>query len=131
MNLTKYSKNKLLSTFKNWDVPKDFADPMFNYLVYGYNPGGCFTSVLANDFAGAIARSHLANTIEAFKALSGWIRDTVPVLACGNYAAVNYWCYLKDNVRREILEGLDLIYTEEQEIWLVLKDEPTTEPLLY
>ena len=131
MNLTKYSKNKLLSTFKNWDVPKDFADPMFNYLVYGYNPGGCFTSVLANDFAGAIARSHLANTIEAFKALTGWINDTMPAEAFGSYKEVSDWCYLKGNARREILEGLNLVYTVEDEIMLVLQGERTHEPILY
>ena len=131
MNLTKYSRNKLLSTFKTWDVPKDFADPMFNYLVHGYNPGSCFTSVLANDFDGAIARSHPSNTIEAFKALVKWIRDTMPAEAFGSYQEVSDWCYLKPDKRRSILEGLDLIYTEEQEIWLVLKEEPTTEPLLY
>ena len=131
MNLTKYSRNKLLGTFKTWDVPKDFADPMYNYLVHGYHPGSCFTSVLANDFAGAIAGSHPSNTIEAFKALVRWINDTVPLKACGNYAAVNNWCGLKSVQRRAILEELELIYTEEQEIWLVLKEEPTTEPLLY
>lgn len=131
MNLTKYSKNKLLKTFKTWDVPKDFADPMYNYLVYGYNPGSCFTSVLANDFAAAMVRSHPSNTVEAFMALSKWIIHTVPYNARGSYSAVSNWTYLNPAQRRVILEELDLIYTEEKEIWLVLKEEPTTEPLLY
>ena len=51
MKLTKYSHNRLYETFAKWQVPKDFAEPMANYLVYGYSPGGCFTSVLANDFS--------------------------------------------------------------------------------
>jgi hypothetical protein len=129
MNLTKYSRNKLLSTFKTWGVPKDFADPMYNYLVHGYNPGSCFTSVLANDFAGAIAGSHPSNTIAAFKALSGWINDTVPNTACDSYEAVDYWCHIKPDVRRAILETVGLIYTSEEEVWLVLKNEQTVEPL--
>jgi hypothetical protein len=120
-----------MKTFKLWDVPKDFADPMYNYLVHGYTPGGCFTSVLANDFAGAIQRSHPGNTIVAFKALSGWINDTMPTEAVGSYKEVSDWCYLKDNARREILEGLNLIYSVEDEMMLVLQGEHTQEPVLY
>ena len=131
MKLSEHSRNRLMETFKLWDVPKDFADPMYNYLVHGYNPGSCFTSVLANDFAGAIARSHPANTIEAFKALTGWINDTMPVEAFGSYKEVSDWCYLKGNARREILEGLNLVYTVEDEIMLVLQGERTHEPILY
>ena len=78
MKLTNYSCNRLLATFHKWDVPKDFADPMYNYLVHGYSPGGFFTSVLANDFHSAIARSHPSNTINACKSLGGWILDHAP-----------------------------------------------------
>lgn len=131
MKLSEHSRNRLMETFKLWEVPKDFADPMYNYLVHGYNPGSCFTSVLANDFAGAIARSHPANTIEAFKALTGWINDTMPAEAFGSYKEVSDWCYLKGNARREILEGLNLVYTVEDEIMLVLQGERTHEPVLY
>ena len=131
MKLTEHSRNRLLETFKTWEVPKDFADPMFNYLVYGYSPGSCFTSVLANDFAGAIARSHPANTINAFKALNGWITDTMPDEAFGSYNEVSDWCYLKDNARRKILEDLNLVYSVEDEIMLVLQGVRTHDPILY
>jgi len=131
MKLTVHSRNRLLETFQKWDVPKDFADPMYNYLVYGYSPGSCFTAVLANDFHGAIARSHPANTVEAFKLLSGWITDCAPREAHSSYDAVSNWCYLLPNSRRQILEEYGLIYTEEQEVWMTLKSEPTNEPLLY
>ena len=60
MNITVYSRNRLYETFSKWDVPRDFADPMANYLVYGYEPGGCFTSVLANDFFAAMQRPAFA-----------------------------------------------------------------------
>jgi hypothetical protein len=131
MKLSEHSRNRILETFKTWGVPKDFADPMYNYLVHGYSPGSCFTSVLANDFAGAIARSHPANTIEAFKALSGWINDTMPAEAFGSYKEVSDWCYLKGPARRKILEGLNLIYSVEDEMMLVLQGERTHEPVLY
>ena len=131
MNLTQHSRNRVLETFKRWEVPKDFAEPMYNYLIYGYGPGSCFTSILANDFAGAIQRSHPANTIEALKALSGWIYDCMPRESFGSYDAVSNWCYLTDEARRAILETNHLIFTAKEETWQALKDTPTHEPVLY
>ena len=131
MNLTKYSRNQLLKTFQTWGVPKDFADPMYNYLVYGYQPGSCFTSVLANDFYGAIRRSHPSNTVEAFKALAGWINDCVPSIAKGSYEVVEAWTNLSSSQRRAVLEGKGLIFTSEEESWMILKDGPLEEVHLY
>jgi hypothetical protein len=131
MKLTNYSRNLLLETFRKWDVPKDFADPMYNYLVHGYSPGGFFTSVLANDFHGAISRSHPANSIEALKHLGGWIMDCAPRECHGSYDAVSNWCYLPPAARRQILEKYDLVYTEEREVWMALQGQSTDEPVLY
>ena len=131
MQLTPYSRNRILETFKNWQVDKDFADPMYNYLVYGFSPGSCFTAILANDFMDAIARSHPGNTIEAFKRLTGWIRDTVPTEARGSYSAVDHWIRLTGPIRREVLESTGLVLTADQEMWLTLKNVRTTEPVLY
>lgn len=131
MNLSKYSRNRILGTFVHWEVPKDFADPMYNYLVHGYSPGSCFIGVLANDFNAAIRSSHPANTIQAFKALAGWIQDTVPSVAHGNYEALKHWIGLTNDERRTILEQERLIYTKEDEVILVLGGEVTHEPMLY
>ena len=131
MKLTNFSRNLLLETFRKWDVPKDFADPMYNYLVHGYSPGGFFTSVLANDFHSAISRSHPGNTIEALKQLGGWILDQMPLEAKGSYNNVEVWCSLPADVRRSILEDYELIYTEQQEIMMALQGQSTAEPVLY
>jgi len=131
MNITVYSRNRLYETFSKWDVPRDFADPMANYLVYGYEPGGCFTAVLANDFFAAIQSSHPANTVEAFKCLVGWIRDTMPIESYGSYLAVKHWLKLDEEDRRRILENHQLIYTEQEEIMLTLRSESTVEPVLF
>jgi len=131
MNITVYSRNRLYETFSKWDVPKDYADPIANYLVYGYQPGGFFTSVLANDFHGAIARSHPSNTIEALKMLSGWIGECMPREAHGGYDVVSNWCYLPPKARRQILENRELIYTEQEEVIMALREESTIEPILY
>ena len=131
MKLTNYSCNLLMATFAKWDVPKDFSDSMYNYLVHGFSPGGFFTSVLANDFHSAIARSHPVNTVNSLKSLGGWILDCVPREAHGSYNNVEVWCSLPADVRRTILEDCELIYTEQQEIMMALQGQNTQEPVLY
>lgn len=131
MNLSKYSKNKLMQTFQRWDVPKDFAEPFYNYLVFGWTPGSCFTSVLANDFVSAISRSHPSNTVNAFKALVGWMRDTMPPEAYGSYENVGNWTTLNPEQRRIVLEQTGLVFTSKEEVVKILKDEPSHEPHLY
>lgn len=123
MMITHYSRARLYRTFNQWDVPQDFADPMANYLVYGYEPGSCFTAVLANDFMGAIRSSHPSNTVEAFKALEGWLYSHVPPEAYGSYEHVRAWLDLDPDERRTILERNRLIYTAQEETWLALKGE--------
>jgi hypothetical protein len=131
MNLTVHSRNRLYKTFSNWDVPKEFAEPMYNYLVYGYHPGSFFGYVLSNNFAKAILSSHIGNTIEALKHLAGWMRDTLPEEAWGSYNKVDAWCDINEEQRRIILEEHRLIFTGKEEVMLILKDEHTVEPHLY
>jgi hypothetical protein len=120
-----------MQTFARWDVPKEFADPFYNYLVYGYHPGSFFGYVLSNNFAKAILSSHPSNTMEALKHLVGWMRDTLPEETWGSYDKVDAWCGINPEQRRIILEDCGLIYTSKEEVVLILKDEPTTEPILY
>ena len=120
-----------METFAQWHVPKDFSDPMYNYLVNGFDPGSFFRSVLANDFVGAIRRSHPGNTLEAKKALAGWIVDKVPSEARGSYELVDAWCDMTSDMRRPILEKHGLIYSEEDEAIMILSGANTVEPHLW
>ena len=131
MEILKYSRNRIYETFTKWEVPRDFADPMANYLVYGYEPGSCFTAVLANDFLRAIGSSHPGNTIVAFKALVGWIQNVMPVQSFGSYEIVDQWIKMSSQDRRTCLEKHNLIYTSNEEIILALKDEHSVEPMLW
>ena len=132
MNITVYSRNRLYETFERWDVPRDFADTMANYLIYGYQPGSFFTAILANDFMQACASSHPSNTINSLKALAGWIKEHCPNEAYGSYARVEAWYDMTSAMRRSILEKKRIIYTEKQEVWMALKGEHTLEePVLY
>lgn len=127
MELTKYSRNRLLESLNHWRVPKDFADTMYDYLIYGFEPGGFFRGWYAND-ATSIIRSHPANTVEALKSLTKWMINCLPGEAWGSHAAVDAWLKMDPAQRRRLLEQQDLIYSEEDEILLALKNERTVEP---
>jgi len=132
MNLTKYGKYKLQNKIAGYDVDRDFADPIYNYLVHGFEPGSFFRSVLANDFMDAITRSHPANTIKALKNLVCFIVNEMPHgITHGSYEVVDAWTKLTTEERRKILEECKLILTEKEEIVKVLKDEPVTEPFFW
>jgi hypothetical protein len=131
MNISAYSRARIMETFAKWEVPQDFADPMYNYMVFGFSPGGCFTAILANDWTRAISSSHPANTVQALKALTNWIIDVLPVDSYGNYEAVKFWLAITNSERRDYLERLRLIHTEKEETWLNIKGDPVHEPELY
>lgn len=131
MNISAYSRANIMATFSKWQVPQDFADPMYNYMVFGFSPGSCFTAVLVNDWVGAILSSHPANTVESFKALTGWMLETLPIESYGSYKAVDFWLAISDSERRDYLERDRLIHTEKEDTWLNLKGDPVNEPILY
>jgi hypothetical protein len=132
MKLSKYSKNKLLETLAQYEVPKEYADPVFNYLVHGYHPGGFWNAVFANDFMGAMARSHPANTIVALKKTVSWMMNhLINGTTHGSYEVVDAWLKKTPVERREVLEALGLVYSEQSEIVMILKDVPTHEPHLW
>jgi hypothetical protein len=122
MNLTEHSDLKIQATFDQWEVDGEYSQVMYNYLVYGFYPGSFFTSILANDFVGAMNHSHPANTISALRRLVGWIQDYMPAMAWGSYDAVKAWVDLDSSGRRQILEEHKLIFTEKEETWRVLND---------
>jgi hypothetical protein len=132
MKLTKYSKDKILNTFAAYTVPKDYADPIMNYLVYGFSPGSFFTAILANDYSAAMAHSHPANSIPSLKDLNSWVVNNLPRGEMwGSYQAVDSWFKLTTEQRRAKLEELQLIYTEIQEVELILTDAPTKTPMFF
>ncbi len=130
MELGKHSRNRLLGSLNHWRVVKDFAVPMHNYLVYGFEPGGFFKGWYARD-AMAIVHSHSANTVDALKDLSKWMLNCMPHESWGSYDRVHAWVKMPADQRRKILVDCDLVYTEEQETFLILKGEPTNELEFY
>jgi len=121
MKITENSKKRLYNTFEIWNVDDEFATTMFNYLVHGLEPGSCFTAILANDFFHAIKSSHPANTVNSLAKLANWITNIAPKESYGSYDAVRYWTMLDADARRFILEEHELVYTEQEEVLLILQ----------
>jgi hypothetical protein len=115
------SEQRLRDCFDRWMVV-EYAEPMYNYLIYGIKPGSFFTAVLANDFCEAIQKSHNSNTISALKGLTRWITHCAPLRCYGSYSQVEEWCMLSGVQRRPHLESAGLIYTPQEETWQVLQN---------
>ncbi len=130
MELTKYSQNRLMGSLTHWHVGRDFAESMYNYLVHGIEPGGFFSGWYAND-ATAILRSHSANTVESLKDLTKWMLNCMPKEAWGSHENVRAWLRMSDSECREILEKYNLIYTEKEEVELILRNAHTEEPFFW
>lgn len=121
MKLAKCSEDRFWATFELWRVPDELAEPIFNYLVHGWNPGSFYSAVLANDFGRAVQSSHPSNSIPALKTLVGWLRDHAPQASWGSWGNLQAWEQLSDAERRAQLEVKRLIYTEKEETWQTLK----------
>jgi hypothetical protein len=130
MQVTKFSRDRMMMSASRWTVPREYFDGLYNYLVYGFEPGSFWTAVLANDFMAAIQHSHPSNTIPALKHTVGWIRDSFPPVSYGDYDKIGKWLELSPHHRRLTLEAAHLIYTEQQEIMMTLKGEKSYEPWL-
>jgi hypothetical protein len=132
MTVTKFSRNRMMLSATRWTVPRDYFDPLYNYLVHGYEPGSFWTAVLANDFMRAVQSSHPSNDITALKHVVGWIRDSFPQESYGNIFMVEDWVNRSGHDRRQILESAQMIYTEQEEIMLGLKGEQIApEPVMW
>jgi hypothetical protein len=132
MNITKFSRNRMMLSATRWSVPRDYFDPLYNYLVHGFEPGSFWTAVLANDFMRAIQHSHPSNSIDALKNTAGWIQDSFPLESYGNIFIVEDWVNRSGHDRRRILESACMIYSEQEEIMLGLKGvQPVPEPVLW
>jgi hypothetical protein len=131
MNLTKFSRDRMMVTATRWTVPRDFFEPLHNYLVYGFAPGSFWSAVLANDFMRAVQHSHPSNDISALKNTVGWILNSFPEQSYGDHDRVILWQDLEAIQRRRILESKDMIYTEQEEIMMALQGKKSHEPMMW
>jgi hypothetical protein len=88
-----------------------------NYLMYGYQPGGFLTAVLANDLRLAVSRGDHWNKTNLHRIVTEVVHK-VPAVAQGNYSAVKNWCEDRDQYRIHYREQKEKEYT-----WRALKGE--------
>jgi hypothetical protein len=131
MKLSNNSKYLFYRSSKEWEVDMEYAQVMYNYFVHGFQPGGFFTALLANDAFNALSRSHPGNTVQALKNLVNWLGN-LPLrgVAYGSYPAVEGWLTATPDFRREILEKAYLILPEQDEIMMVLRGEKIDPPYI-
>ena len=128
MKLSEHSRNRLLHSFSRWEVPQEYCQPVRDYLVNGWDPGSFYTAVLANDLMSAVIRCHPSGRIAELGGLAGWVLNVMPDAAWGSLDQVRTWLNMSDEDRRTVLEQAQLIYTTQDEMWLVLKNEETVNP---
>lgn len=131
MEITKFSRNRLVLSASRWTVAREYFDPLFNYLVHGFEPGSFWSAVLANDFMRAMQHSHPSNSIPHLKHVVGWMQDSWPEAAYGDYSTIRTWIAFSGHERRLYLEKHHLIYSEQEEVMMALKNTSTHEPILY
>jgi hypothetical protein len=88
-----------------------------NYLMYGYEPGGFLTSVLANDLYLAVGRADHWNR-DRLPEIVNEVLFRMPSISYGSYAAVKDWCKDRDGRRSAYATQKEKEYT-----WRVLKGE--------
>ncbi len=88
-----------------------------NYLMYGFQPGGFLTSVLANDLRMAVGRADHWNK-DNLPRIVNEVVFKMPSFSIGSYAAVKDWCKDKDGRRTYYREQKEKEYT-----WRALKGE--------
>ena len=130
MNLTKFSRNRMMESATRWTVPREYFEPLYNYLVYGFEPGSFWSAVIANDFMRAMQHSHPSNSIPHLKHVVGWMLDSWPADSYGDRDTVILWMDLESGHRRRILESSRLIYSEQEEVMMALKNVCTHEPFM-
>ena len=131
MKLTQHSRNRLVDTARQWSVSRDYFDPLYNYLVHGYEPGSFWTAVLSNDMFRAIQSSHPSNDIPSLKQALGWINEHFPWDSWGSSDAVAVWLSYTSEQRRRALEARHLIFTEREETFEALRGAARPEPILW
>lgn len=132
MDFSRYSKVRIMNSAAHWNVTKEYFDPIYNYMVHGFEPGSFYGALLANDMFRAMGCSHPANNLQQLKNLTGWIRSTMGHgIFWGSEEVVQSWLKLTEEERREKLELLRLFYPEKDEVVMILRGDPCVEPTMW
>ena len=94
---------------RSWgNIHLDCQEAIFNYLVYGWEPGGFLTAVMANDLYRAATVADVEN-IKRLAHVARFVVYALPHGCYGNYDQVKTWLRLTDQAREEILVAAQLL----------------------
>jgi hypothetical protein len=82
-------KSQLLN-FSGYKMTEQSQESLYNYFVYGLEPGGFMTAVLSNDLYGASARADFENT-KIMAQYAQWLVNRAPYGSYGSAEMVRGW----------------------------------------
>ena len=89
-------------------ITMECQEAIFGYLVYGWEPGGFLTAVMANDLYRAATVSDIAN-VDNLAYVAKFVVYALPQACYGNYDQIKNWLRLTDEEREAMLVALDLL----------------------
>ena len=94
---------------RSWsNIHLDCQEAIFNYLVYGWEPGGFLTAVMANDLLRAATVADVEN-VKRLAHVARFVVYALPQASYGSYDQVKTWLQLTDQEREEILVTAQLL----------------------
>ena len=94
---------------RSWgNIHLDCQEAIFNYLVYGWEPGGFLTAVMANDLLRAATVADVEN-VKRLAHVARFVVYALPQASYGSYDQVKTWLQLTDQEREEILVAAQLL----------------------
>jgi hypothetical protein len=87
--MKKFYKIKLLD-FDGYELTEQSKESMYNYFMYGLEPGGFMTSVLSNDLCGAASRADFENR-KRLHVYAAWLINHAPYQSYGSPEIVRGW----------------------------------------
>ena len=107
---------------RSWgNIHLDCQEAIFNYLVYGWEPGGFLTAVMANDLLRAATVADVEN-VKRLAHVARFVVYALPQACYGSYNQVKTWCRLTDEEREAVLVTADLLPDTFELIRLIAED---------
>ena len=91
-------KSQLLD-FSSYEMTEQSQEFLYNYFVYGLEPGGFMTAVLSNDLYGASARADFVNT-KLMAQYAQWLVNRAPYGSYGDQDTVRGWLRKNEYFKR-------------------------------
>lgn len=91
------------ATFVDYTVPEEMKEAFWNYLAYGFDPGGFGTAIFSNDFLRAVSSAHRMLTSDHLRSIALWVQNYAPADSFGSLDKMYIWQSKTDEARRDIM----------------------------